>query len=64
MNFRNLKWNETVSTFSIFIIRIKGSLNMTWVWFSPEGETILINFQGDRPSKWHTREEKEKALHK
>ena len=46
MNFRNLKWNETVSTFSIFIIRIKGSLNMTWVWFSPEGETI---FQGDRP---------------
>ena len=61
MNFRNLKWNETVSTFSIFIIRIKGSLNMTWIWFSPEGETI---FQGDRPSKWHTREEKEKALHK
>jgi len=35
--------NETVSTFSIFISRIKGSSNMTWVWFSPEGETI---FQG------------------
>ena len=32
-----------------FIIRIKGSSNMTWVWFSLEGETI---FQGDRQSKW------------
>ena len=51
--------DETVSTFSTFIIRIKGSLNMTWVWFSPERETM---FQGDRPSKWQTREEKE--MHK
>ena len=51
--------DETVSTFSIFIIRIKGSSNMTWVWFSQEEETI---FQGDRLSKWQTREEKE--MHK
>ena len=33
--------DETVSTFSIFIVRVKGSLNMTWVWFSPKEETIF-----------------------
>ena len=43
--------DETVSTLSIFIVRVKGSLNMTWVWFSPEEEAI---FQGDRQSKWQT----------